>query len=68
MPAFDVNPTDPSKNRRPFVHVESAGDVTKQSAQSSYAEQGGNPAMTKLKMKGLAGKLREKNKLAIRKA
>ena len=40
MPAFDVNPVDTSKNRRPFVHMESAGDVTKQPAIESYAEQG----------------------------
>ena len=40
MPSFDVNPIDPDKNKRPFVHMESAGDVTKQSALNSYAEQG----------------------------
>lgn len=46
MPAFEYDPKDRS---RPFMHTNVAGDMTKQSAMSSMAEQGPMPSKNKLR-------------------
>lgn len=49
MPAFDYDPNQP---RRPFMHTNVAGDMTKQPYMASMAEQGprGDADMRMLKM------------------
>jgi hypothetical protein len=58
MPAFESDPRD---NSRPFVRTNVTGDVTKQSAMSSMAEQGGRGNMRSL-VKTLAKKAKDKRK------
>jgi hypothetical protein len=57
MPAFEYDPKDRS---RPFMHTNVAGDMTKQTAMDSMAEQGPMPGKNKLR--NLAKNLAKKKK------